>query len=557
MTGIKKATLFVVTLLVGVSFAGITMATDYNVNTSLCTVYYQSCAPKKTVNINVAVAGNYSLKVTVERGNDISKYECQDKESFYMIVNGKKTPVIKDPNRCERQGTIKTQSVSGKYYLKKGNNVIKFYHAYTLAQTKSRESLIIKTIKITRIPNPIDGRCGSSNGKTFNLKPTVGLCSVGSATSVLGIGPWNWRCLGSDGGKTVNCLANITFPECGSSNGKTFSYKPTTNLCKKGTATAVKSGINYTWQCVNGLKKVFCSANKYCAVCGNEKIDTNEQCDNGSDNGKLCVPEYGKTCSYCSTSCKLITLTGGNCGNGKIENGEQCDDGNNTNGDGCSATCSVETPKPICGNNILENDEQCDDGNNLNGDGCSAVCDIEKPEPKPEPEPEPEPEPTPTPKSKKCKGSIGNYIWLDADEDGNQDAGEQGIGNIRLKLKWAGKDDKWGNSDDKTWKTDTNHNGRYIFDKLCEGKYKLYVNDNDVKKYTQTYDPDNEKNNKTKITLDGNKGNHTKADFGYNKKQTTPATGSGATALYLSGLLSSVGWLSYRQYKGKLNYLKK
>ena len=147
---------------------------------------------------------------------------------------------------------------------------------------------------------------------------------------------------------------------------------------------------------------------------------------------------------------------------------------------------------------------------------------------------------------------------MDADGDGNQDKNEKGIGNIRLKLKWAGKDGKWGNSDDKVWKTDTNHNGHYVFDRLCSGKYKLYVNDLDTKKYRKTYDPDGDKDNKTKITLHGNKDNHTKADFGYNKRKTVPATGPGAVALSLTGLFSIIGWLSYRQYKGKkFSLLKK
>lgn len=34
------------------------------------------------------------------------------------------------------------------------------------------------------------------------------------------------------------------------------------------------------------------------------------------------------------------------CGNGKIETGEECDDGNVINGDGCSSTCSIETVTP-------------------------------------------------------------------------------------------------------------------------------------------------------------------------------------------------------------------
>jgi cysteine-rich repeat protein len=65
------------------------------------------------------------------------------------------------------------------------------------------------------------------------------------------------------------------------------------------------------------------------------------------------------------------------CGNNIVETGEQCDDGNTVSGDDCSSTCQNETPSAVCGNNIVETGEQCDDGNSSNGDGCSASCDDE------------------------------------------------------------------------------------------------------------------------------------------------------------------------------------
>ena len=65
------------------------------------------------------------------------------------------------------------------------------------------------------------------------------------------------------------------------------------------------------------------------------------------------------------------------CGDGVVNAGEQCDDGNQVNGDGCSATCTVEAPTSICGDGVVNAGEQCDDGNQVNGDGCSATCIIE------------------------------------------------------------------------------------------------------------------------------------------------------------------------------------
>lgn len=62
------------------------------------------------------------------------------------------------------------------------------------------------------------------------------------------------------------------------------------------------------------------------------------------------------------------------CGDGNVDAGEECDDGNNVDGDGCSATCTID---PYCGDGNVDQGESCDDGNNVDGDGCSAVCTIE------------------------------------------------------------------------------------------------------------------------------------------------------------------------------------
>ncbi|EKX38261.1 hypothetical protein GUITHDRAFT_144369 [Guillardia theta CCMP2712] len=77
------------------------------------------------------------------------------------------------------------------------------------------------------------------------------------------------------------------------------------------------------------------------------------------------------------------------CGNGAIDPGEACDDGNSKDGDGCSASCKIETGffcqqaagqrsscKSICGDLILVGSEQCEDGNSVAGDGCYN-CQVE------------------------------------------------------------------------------------------------------------------------------------------------------------------------------------
>jgi cysteine-rich repeat protein len=81
------------------------------------------------------------------------------------------------------------------------------------------------------------------------------------------------------------------------------------------------------------------------------------------------------------------------CGDGLAQGGETCDDGNTDPDDGCDATCATEegwvcggepstctevgTGDPVCGDGALQAGEACDDGNNREGDGCDATCAIE------------------------------------------------------------------------------------------------------------------------------------------------------------------------------------
>jgi cysteine-rich repeat protein len=59
------------------------------------------------------------------------------------------------------------------------------------------------------------------------------------------------------------------------------------------------------------------------------------------------------------------------CGNGKVERDEECDDGNDIAEDGCLPTCKFA----VCGDGVRRTHvEECDDGNRVDGDGCSSGC---------------------------------------------------------------------------------------------------------------------------------------------------------------------------------------
>jgi cysteine-rich repeat protein len=161
-------------------------------------------------------------------------------------------------------------------------------------------------------------------------------------------------------------------------------------------------------------------------LCGNGTVEPGEECDDGNDT-------VGDGCSSSCTIepppeiCENSVDDDGDglvdcadpdcendpacsppiCGDGALDPGEECDDGNDTDGDGCSSSCTIEPTETICddridedgdglvdcadpdcendpfclcGNGILEGNEECDDGNNTDGDGCSSSCTLENPQ---------------------------------------------------------------------------------------------------------------------------------------------------------------------------------
>jgi|GEM_PF-818488 len=65
-------------------------------------------------------------------------------------------------------------------------------------------------------------------------------------------------------------------------------------------------------------------------------------------------------------------------------------------------------------------------------------------------------------------GSIGDFVWLDTDGDGFQDAGENGIAGVEVTLTFP---------DGSTQTTTTDANGNYLFDNLMPGSYIVTVGD--------------------------------------------------------------------------------
>jgi len=106
----------------------------------------------------------------------------------------------------------------------------------------------------------------------------------------------------------------------------------------------------------------------------------------GEMGGEPAIGGAGETAGSAGTS------PGTDCGNGVVEGTEKCDDGNPMPGDGCNASCRIESGwscdqgepthcTEICGDGLRVGAEAeaggCDDHNDSSKDGCSSACVVE------------------------------------------------------------------------------------------------------------------------------------------------------------------------------------
>ena len=106
----------------------------------------------------------------------------------------------------------------------------------------------------------------------------------------------------------------------------------------------------------------------YVPLCGDGYVHVGESCD-GDGNGN------GGETTLCDDDCTPAT-----CGDGTVNvtAGESCDGDGNGNG-GETALCDDDCSMASCGDGKLNPTagEACDDGNTTDGDGCDASCAIE------------------------------------------------------------------------------------------------------------------------------------------------------------------------------------
>jgi cysteine-rich repeat protein len=210
-------------------------------------------------------------------------------------------------------------------------------------------------------------------------------------------------CVSTCGNKVTEpgetCDPPSSCPVCPTNNAcltvkATGSAQTCTANCEVSAITACKSGDGC---CPSGCTR---STDTDCSKsCGNGVIDPGETCEpagnnlcpTSCDDADNCTTDLKTGSSAnCNLQCTHVLITtphnndlccpknGGNanndsdcvpsCGNGLLEGTEQCDDGNLLNGDGCSSSCTVESPAQICLTNIGD-DNAC---SHCNCDKCLA-----------------------------------------------------------------------------------------------------------------------------------------------------------------------------------------
>jgi fimbrial isopeptide formation D2 family protein/uncharacterized repeat protein (TIGR01451 family) len=111
-------------------------------------------------------------------------------------------------------------------------------------------------------------------------------------------------------------------------------------------------------------------------------------------------------------------------------------------------------------------------------------------------------------------GSIGNYVWYDANQDGNQDANEMSIAGVRVDLEG----DLDGDGTYEFTATDiTDANGSYLFENLPFVNYTVTVDQATLPfaLTTPTWDRDGTLDHTTGVTLTNGTPDVLDADFGY------------------------------------------
>jgi hypothetical protein len=140
-----------------------------------------------------------------------------------------------------------------------------------------------------------------------------------------------------------------------------------------------------------------------------------------------------------------------------------------------------------------------------------------------------------------CTGTIGDFVWVDLDKDGLQDAGEPGIPGVTVNLFKGGL----------IGTTVTDANGLYLFSDLCAGDYAVAVDQTTVPAGLTTTTcsnqagvGDNSNCSPSPVNLPTDNSNDLTIDFGYVSAPIIKTAAIGPSSMEGAIKISNGDWVN-------------
>src|SRR3989344_3800422 len=208
-------------------------------------------------------------------------------------------------------------------------------------------------VNVTNAPQCITGECSEN--------------IINNILEVCQFGCYQGECIPGECEVDSDCPSDTETEQC---LGNDLNVTSVDYFCNQGTCQQeTESNIE---ECTFGCSENQCIPGE-CndnADCGSEEVDnfcvgddlhtvtttpicTQELTCDETTNEQIIICEFG--CS--NGQCNPYTP---NCGNNILDSGEQCDDGNINDGDGCSSQCLVETCEDVCKEKPFDFDVQID-----------------------------------------------------------------------------------------------------------------------------------------------------------------------------------------------------
>jgi hypothetical protein len=150
---------------------------------------------------------------------------------------------------CNSSGFLPTSPIACSYAAQSADIGTKNYYGFVCDDSDVCSVSTAGTFTVTA-----NGTCGSSNNQNFASTPNINLCSVGTASSVSGAGPWTWTCTGSTG-SPASCSAAYSL-DCVSGGG--LNCKQTIDGLYKVNTYTLSGAVsgNGTWTPPAGITQV-------------------------------------------------------------------------------------------------------------------------------------------------------------------------------------------------------------------------------------------------------------------------------------------------------------